>query len=474
STPSTTRSSPPRLSPKRRWLVLRGSRHCSRSKVATWDSSSLRSVGARGRSVRPWPSSAAASSRERGAAAASVHLSGVTSAGPRTAAPGSASMRAMREDAYGLPVSTTSAPAMAAYDRGVQALLGFGADAIDRFNEALVHDPNFTLARAALAAALYLAEKIPEAREAMASASAGAAALPERERHHVEALGLWVNGRIVDAVTKMKDILGRHPRDVVLLQRLYFVYFWQGRSDAILELTTSVRGAFEAGAYGGGRQAFSREENRRYDEALTLAERAIAVNPKDAWAVHTMAHVHYERGDNARGIEILPPCIDPCDHLGYFKNHLRWHLALMHLADGSYERVRQLFENVFGAIAIGIGRDLQDAVSLAWRLDLYGHPHPGRWQRLGSAARAWLEQPLLPFHDLHLGRALAASGDWPAAETQLDRLRARGAKTRNRTLPEVVVPLLTGLHAFARGDYAAAAALIEPIQDRIVEVGGSH
>src|SRR5262249_37446010 len=59
-------------------------------------------------------------------------------------------------------------------------------------------------------------------------------------------------------------------------------------------------------------------------------------------------------------------------------------------------------------------------------------------------------------------------------ELQLDRLRERGKNTRNRTLPEVVVPLLEGLHAFARGDYAAAAAHIDPIQDRIAEVGGSH
>jgi len=384
-------------------------------------------------------------------------------------------MRAMRKDAYGLPVSTTSAPALDAYDRGVGALLGFGADAIDRLNEALVHDPNFTLARAALAAALYLAEKIPEAREAIASASAGAAALPERERHHVEALGLWINGRIVDAVAKMKEILGRHPRDAVLLQRLYFVYFWQGRSDAMLELTTSVRDAFEADSYVVGLHAFSLEENRRYDEALALAERAIAVNPKDVWAVHTMAHVHYERGDNARGIEVLPPCIDPCDHLGYFKNHLRWHLALMHLAAGGYEQVQQQFESVFGGIPIVVGSDLQDSVSLAWRLDLFGYPNPARWARLGTAARAWLEQPLLLFHDLHVGMALAASGDWPAAERQLERLQQRAKKTTgNRTLPEVVVPLLEGLHAFARGDYPAAAMLMEPIEERIVEVGGSH
>ncbi len=326
----------------------------------------------------------------------------------------------MLRDAYGLPVSTASRAAVDAYDRGVQGLLGFSAYTIDCFRGATRHDPDFALARATLAIALYMNERIPESRATMEAAAAAAATLPERERRHIEALSLWMGGRAGEAIDLMKEILADHPRDVIVLQRLYFIYFWQGRSAAMLELSRSVLEAFEQDSYILGLHAFSLEENRRFDEALRLAERAIGMNPKDAWAVHAMAHVHYERGDNARGIEDLPPRIHPCDHLGYFKNHLLWHLALMHLADGNYERVRRLFEGVFGAIPIAIGSDLQDAVSLAWRLDLYGHPDPARWARLGAAARAWLEQPLLLFHDLHVGMALAASGDWPAAEAQLD------------------------------------------------------
>ena len=60
-----------------------------------------------------------------------------------------------------------------------------------------------------------------------------------------------------------------------------------------------------------GLHAFSLEENRRFDEALALAERAMAANPKDAWAVHAMAHVPYERGEHARGVDALPPRIHP-------------------------------------------------------------------------------------------------------------------------------------------------------------------
>ncbi|HEU4440196.1 MAG TPA: hypothetical protein VFT36_13155 [Methylomirabilota bacterium] len=387
-------------------------------------------------------------------------------------------MTAVLRDAYGLPVTSASRAAVDHYDRGVRALLGFGAEAIDDFRRAVEADPDFALAAAALAVSLYLDEQIPAARAAMERASAlgaaQAATLTARERRHLEGLGLFVGGRSNDAIALMKEILAEHPRDMVLMQRLYYIYFWQGRSAEMLALTESVLPALADDGYTLGYHAFALEENRRFDEALPLAESAVSRNPRDAWAVHAIAHVHYERGDNRRGIEVLPPRIHPCDHLGYFKNHLLWHLALLHLAEGDYERGSRLFESVFGRIPIAIASDLQDSVALAWRLDLFGHPDPRRWAHLGAAARRWLDMPLLLFHDLHVGMALAAAGDWASAELQLDRLRQRSKKSRNPTLGEVVVPLMEGLHAFARGDYALSAARMEPVESRIIEVGGSH
>ena len=387
-------------------------------------------------------------------------------------------MTGVLHDAYGLTVSTGSRAAVDAHDRGVRALLGFGAETVDEFRRAVDADPDFVLARAALAVALYLDEQIAPGRAEMERAvtdgTAQAATLTGRERRHLEALRLFVGGRGNDAIPVMKEILAEHPRDVLLMQRLYFLYFWQGRSADMLEITTEVRPALEDDGYALGYHAFALEENRRFDEALPLAERAVALNPRDAWAVHAIAHVHYERGDNRRGIESLPSKIHPCDHLGYFKNHLLWHLALLHLAEGDYARGGLLFESVFGRIPIAIASDLQDSVALAWRLDLFGHPDPKRWTQLAEAARRWIDMPLLLFHDLHVGMALAAAGDWTAAEGHLDRLRVRSKKTRNATLPEVVVPLLEGLHAFARGDYAGCVGRMEPVDARVVEVGGSH
>jgi tetratricopeptide (TPR) repeat protein len=210
-------------------------------------------------------------------------------------------MTGVLRDAYGLTVSTGSRAAVDAYDRGVRALLGFGAETVDEFRRAVAADPDFVLARAALAVALYLDEQLPAGRAEMervvTDGAAQATTLTGREGRHVEALRLFVGGRGNDAIPVMKEILAEHPRDVLLMQRLYFIYFWQGRSADMLEVTTGVLPALEDDGYSLGYHAFALEENRRFDEALPLAERALARNPRDAWAVHAIAHVHYVRGE---------------------------------------------------------------------------------------------------------------------------------------------------------------------------------
>jgi hypothetical protein len=178
-------------------------------------------------------------------------------------------MTAVLHDAYGLPVSTSSRAAVDAYDRGVRALLGFAADTVECFREAVAADGDFALARAALAVALYLDEQIPAARpemeRAVADGTPEAASLTARERRHLEALRLFVGGRSNDAIALMRETLAEHRRDVLLMQRLYYIYFWQGRAAEMLELTRTVLPALADDGYAWGYHAFALEENRRFD-----------------------------------------------------------------------------------------------------------------------------------------------------------------------------------------------------------------
>jgi len=383
-------------------------------------------------------------------------------------------MAVMLIDAYGLAVSSSSRAAVDHYDRGVRGLLSFDAGTAECFRAAVEADPDFAVARAGFALALFLDERLGEVRPVMDQAHARAADLPERERRHVEALDLMVRGRVPESGALIAEILKERPRELVLAQRLYFFHFWQGRSADMLALTRGIVDALDGDSFMLGLHAFALEENRHFDDGRRLAERALALNSQDAWAVHTLAHVLYETGDNDRGAESLPPRVQPCRHLGYFRHHLLWHIALLHLAAGRYEHAERMFRSVFAALPLAIASDLHDAVALAWRLDLVERPDPERWAHLGARAAARADMALLLFHDVHVGMALAAAGDWPTAERHLGRLRERGGKGRNRTLPEVAVPLLEGLHAFARGRHAEAEAFIAPIEGRIAEVGGSH
>ncbi len=253
----------------------------------------------------------------------------------------------MWRDAYGLPVTASSRDALATYDRAVEALLGWDARALALFREAHAGDPGLALAHAGEAVCLFLEERFAEARDAAGAARAAVGAQSERERRHVEALALLVEGKARDAEAAMTAHLGDHPRDPVVFQRLYFVWFWQGRFPEMLALTTVLARWHAGNSYMMGMHAFALEQAGRCDEAVRLAQAAIAKNPLDAWSIHALAHAIYEMAAFDTGIARLPPAIHPCTNLNWFRNHLLWHLVLMHLARGDYARASDLGRSVF-------------------------------------------------------------------------------------------------------------------------------
>jgi tetratricopeptide (TPR) repeat protein len=379
----------------------------------------------------------------------------------------------MRDDAYGLPV-TASADTVARYDIAVHGLLGWDGSALDQFRMVTASDPGLALAHIGAGVCLFLEERFAEARAAVEAARAAAATQSDRERSHVEALALWVTGAPGDAERAMRAHLVTWPRDLVVLHRLYYVFFWQGRFPEILDMTTACLSYYEGNSFMEGLHAFALEQAGRCGEAMALAERAIGRNPRDAWAVHALAHAMFEDARFDEGVSRLPGAIDPCTHLGWFRNHLLWHLALMHLSRGEYERVSAMSRQVFERTPSSIPGDLHDAISLLWRFELAGMEVGPRWQPFVAIAGERLKRAGLLFHAAHLGMALAGGQDWATAGRQLDFLRERAPRDATGLMADVLIPLLEGIQAFAARDYAVAADRIEPLRSRIVELGGSR
>jgi len=380
----------------------------------------------------------------------------------------------MRHDAYGLPVSTDSAATVEAYDRAVDGLLSWDAQALGRFGAATTLDPGLGLAHAGAAVCLFLEERFAEAQEAAKTARAAALSQTERERRHVEGLALLVEGKAADAASAMRAHLADYPRDLVVFQRLYFVWFWQGKFPDMLALADASARYYPGNSFMLGMHAFVLEQAGRCDEAVRMALVANRKNPRDAWAIHALAHALYEMAAFDTGITRLPPAIEPCTHLGWFRNHLQWHLALMHMGRGDYDVASDLGRTVFEGSPSSIPGDLHDSISLLWRLELLGRDLRERWKPFAQIAGERLDRQALLFHAAHLAMALAAGGDWTTAERQLGMLRERSARDRTGLVRDVLVPLVEGIHAFAARDYRRSIDRIEPLTPRIVELGGSR
>lgn len=383
-------------------------------------------------------------------------------------------MPVMPTDVWGLPVTTQSTRAMTHYENGVRGLLGWEACALDEFQAALREDEGLALAHAGAAVCLFLEERFADARASAEAARKASPGLTARERSHVEALALLVAGKPPDAERAMKEHLAAFPRDLPVLQRLYYIWFWSGRFPEMLDYLSAIAPHYAGVPFFDGLHAFALEQAGRCDEAVRLAEAAITRNPRDAWGVHALAHALYEQAVFDTGITRLPPATDACTGLNWFHNHLVWHLALMHFAKGDFERASAIGRAAFERAPSAIAGDLHDSISLLWRLTLVGQDVGDRWQPFVAIAGQRLDRQGLLFHAAHLAMALAGGGDWTTAERQLAMLRERVPKDRTGLVGELLVPLVEGLHGFAAGDWRRAIDRIEPLRPRIVELGGSR
>ncbi|MFN8525026.1 MAG: hypothetical protein U0821_18175 [Chloroflexota bacterium] len=378
----------------------------------------------------------------------------------------------MWRSAYGLPISTASSEAGTAYDTGVHGLLSWDREAAAQFERAAELDPSLAVAHAARAACHFMAEEGVEAKAAMERAARTTSQGTPYEVSHVNALALWMSGDAVAAERAMREHLAEYPRDIVILQRLFFIYFWQGRSADLLGTTQPALSVLPSDGFIQGLHAFSLHETGSIDESLRYGHAALDLNPSDAWAVHAVAHAYYECGDASNGAAFLPTAVAHCPQLGYFRTHLFWHLALFELAAGREKRVWDLYRHAIRGTRSTYRAELDDAIGLLWRLDLTGQDTAGRWGEIAEIARERIQRPNLVYHELMLAMALAAANDDAGLSVQRDRMLARAASAP--VMRDVVLPLRDGLLAFRRGDYQRTVDLLEPIRGRIAEVGGSH
>jgi hypothetical protein len=385
-------------------------------------------------------------------------------------------------DRYDLPLSTTSAVARDAYVAAVDRLLSAQAGAAQRFADALAADPTFGLAAIGRARVLAVCGRTAEAREATALARSLVADATRRERQHVEALALAVEGRGADALAATRAHLADFPRDAMVVAPATGVFGligFSGRPDREAQLLALLDPL--ARHYGGdwwftGAHAFAMVEAGQAGRGRPLAERALLLNPDNANAVHVYAHACYEQGDDAAAARYLDGWLPGYARGGTLHCHLWWHAALFAVVQADFDRAGDAYAKWI-APDVSWGpplNTLTDGTSLLWRAELAGAPRqPARWTAAHDHARAAFPRVGVAFADVHAALAAAGAGDVAALTALTRALREHEAAGRQAAGP-VVVALAEAFGAFAGGDHAAVIARLAPLLDEHVRIGGSR
>lgn len=385
-------------------------------------------------------------------------------------------------DRYGLPLSTSSATAAARYVDGIDVTLSGNAGADELLAAAVAADEGFALAQAALARAEQFRGQVAPARTRAARARALAASLTARERGHVEAIAVAVEGNNARALELVREHVREFPRDAFVLSQASGVYGLIGfsgrqeRNEEQFALMDSVTAAYGDDWWFLSAYAFAANELFQTERARRLVERSLELYPRNGHAAHTMGHVFFETGDDASGASFLGGWLPGYDPAAQLHCHLSWHWALFELNAGNHDTVLELYD---GCISPAASRwnalgTVADGASLLWRCDLYGPAiAPERWQALRDYAAKSFGRPGVTFADVHCALTYAASGDEASLSQLIDGLRAREAAGKQPAGP-VVVRLALGVAAFRRGDAEEAVRQIAPVADQVIRIGGSH
>jgi hypothetical protein len=372
-------------------------------------------------------------------------------------------------DLYGYALST-SPEAAAAYTRGTRDLLRLRSGAVEAVAASIVHDPTFALGHAALALFGHELCAAVDVRARLRDAVRHAARSSDRERSHVHAIAAHVRGDSRPLVAH----LTAYPRDALLLSTAVPTIAFAGVTEVPEQAWSIVERA--APSYGDdwwftGLLAFVRQEQKRYDEAMELSCRSLAVDPGAGHSAHARAHAHYETGDHAAGLAWMDSWVTG-DGAGIDSlSHFSWHAALHELSLGDLEAVRRRYDAQLRP-EHGLGcRALVDSGSLLfrWALTPGAERVPDLADVAAAAGRGVLERPATPFLAMHSAVTLLALDD----RTALDRLALWADTHTHPTQREVVAPLARALGQMAAGRCSAAADALAVLTGPVRRLGGS-
>ncbi len=387
-------------------------------------------------------------------------------------------------DQRAVPITGADQAMIEALEAAHEMSLCFEGDAIAALDDLLAGYPDFIMAHCMKAGLLTQAMETRIYDDMVASVAAAEALFDRanaRERGHIAALKAWIAGDFYAAVERWDEVLIDFPRDLLALQLVHLSNVLLGDIVNERDSVTRVFHAWDESVPGYGYVlsflSFGAEEARDFSQAEELGRRALAINSKDAYAIHAVAHVMEMQGRQQGGIWWMQSRQKDWTG-GNFANHLWWHQSLFHLDLGQTGDVLKIYDTALrdGDHSSDKYSEL-DAAALLWRLQLLGTDVGGRWSELADKWQNSATDSLYAFNDVHAMMAFVADGREKEAGLVLnaaERYVQRASDANVAMTREIGLPFCRALQAFAKGDYGSAVDQLLPVRYKTHFLGGSH
>jgi tetratricopeptide (TPR) repeat protein len=385
------------------------------------------------------------------------------------------------KDHRGAPLTGADTRALELYETAICQFNCYVGDPIATIDGAIAESPDFAMA-VALKAYLLLSgmERMPTTQAADLLAKLRSLKLNDRERRHAAAIACLIDGAFNRASERLEDILIDDPHDIVALQMGHLLDFFRGDSRNLRDRVARVLLEWDSHMPGYhtllGMHAFGLEETGDYARAEDSARRAIALNKRDGWAYHAVAHVMEMVGRYEDGAAFMRDNESGWAAESFFQVHNWWHLALFRLEADQNAEVLKLYDGPIRGGQSSMVLDMVDASALLWRLKLRNVDLGDRWNAIADRWQPLIEDKLYAFNDVHAVMALLGAGRIGEAERAVAILTETARKQSDNALMsrDVGLPLARALLAFEHGKYAATIDLLRPLRNIAQRFGGSH
>lgn len=388
-------------------------------------------------------------------------------------------------DCRGIEVSNATQDMVDALDICHMQSLNFRGDPVGGITEVLNEHPDFVMGHCFKAGMLTQAMETRIYDEMVASVEAAEALADkanDRERGHIQAVRLWVDGDFFGAVQKWEEVLTHHPRDLLALQLVHLTDLLLGdivgTRDSVARVFPLWDESMPAYDHVLAFYSFGLEENGAYGRAEEYGRRALALRPDHPYAVHAVAHVLEMQGRQAGGIWFMRERVSDWA-TSNFSNHLWWHLSLFHLDLGQVDQVLDIYDNHLRSANPDPAAEKYeelDSAALLWRLKLLDIDVGDRWQGLADKWERSATDTLYAFNDVHAMMTFVAAGRDKAAHRLLNANEryVRYANDANVAMSrEIGLPFARALSAFGEGRYEACVDELLPVRYRTARLGGS-